>query len=194
METQKRITAIVITALLTVGMTLNFSGCSKDVTSLGPEMNEEFTKEVDNSNPYGFNILQSNAANSLAKEFVTEQQITPWGGTIQVGDEEHGISSLTFYPYSVTQNVDVRFWWESTGFLEGGSEFSPHGTQFFIPVRLQLSYKDTDLQGMNEDDLKIYYYNEDISVWEAQRTTVNKDNKVVVAWLKHFSRYAVGGE
>jgi hypothetical protein len=165
-------------------------GCEKG--SPLSTLDAEYQNQVmETNNNYGFKILKTKTQ-SFSKEFVAEQIISRRGGQIEVGDSLHGVSSLTFYPFSVTEDVLVSFWWESTGFLEGGSEFSPHGTQFFIPVKLELSYKDADLGDVNEDDLKIYYYHEDTGVWEALYSRVDKEAKTVTAYLRHFSRYAIG--
>jgi hypothetical protein len=128
----------------------------------------------------------------LNKEFQRSKWIDEDGGSIWVGDEVHGYSSLYFPDDAVDDDVLVTFWWESTGFLEGGAEFSPHGITFDKPVRMQLSYKDADLTGVNEDDLKIFYYHEDTGEWEVIGDYVDKRRKVVVGYTTHFSRYGVG--
>jgi hypothetical protein len=92
----------------------------------------------------------------------------------------------------VDDEVLVTFWWESTGFLTGGAEFSPHGIIFDKQVRIALSYKDADLIGINEDDLKIYYHHEDTGEWEVIGDRVDKTRKMVIGYTTHFSRYAVG--
>jgi hypothetical protein len=174
---------------LTVIFVILLIGCQSQMP-LSP-LDEDQTQINSAVDQYGFKILRAKTA-SFSKEFVNEQMITPVGGQIELGNPAFGLSSLTFYPFSVTKNVIVRFWWESTGFLEGGCEFSPHGTQFLIPVKLELSYKDAELGSVNEDDLKIYYYHEDTGIWEALNSTVDKEAKTVTAYLEHFSRYAIG--
>ncbi len=171
-------------------------GCEKQgpvVPVAEGNVNEVLTSNnlIQPNSSYGFKILRSKNL-KFAKEFYSEALITPEGGSISVGDEEHGISTLRFRHGSVDQEVLVGFWWESTGFLEGGCEFSPHGITFNMPVDLILSYKDADLTGINEDNLSIYYYNEDTQTWERLCSKVNKNKKYVKACLEHFSRYAIG--
>lgn len=172
--------------LLTISLLILAVGCSNQ-NPVEPEV----TAANSPANDYGFNIIQSNHQ-GFDKEFTAVKYIGPRGGKIDVGDSQHGISSLTFLPNSVTQMVRVKFWWESTGFLEGGSEFSPHGLQFVQPVLLKLSYKDADLGDVPEDSLRVYYFHEEQNYWEALPSTVVKDQKVVITWLHHFSRYALG--
>jgi hypothetical protein len=140
-------------------------------------------------------ILKSKSGVSLQKRFVSYWYI-PLGsyGWTYTGDYEHGRCWLYFPRYAMNQNTVITMDWESTGFLEGGAEFSPHGTQFNRPVTVWISYKDADLTGVNEEDLKIWYFNEDTGMWELIGDTVDTRNKMVGGILHHFSRYAIGGE
>ncbi|MCH8954838.1 hypothetical protein IIA28_05890, partial [candidate division KSB1 bacterium] len=54
--------------------------------------------------------------------------------------------------------------------------------------------KKADLQGFKEEDLKIFYYNEETELWEFIGGEVDKKKKIVIAFLDHFSRYAIGAE
>lgn len=192
MRKMRKLSVLSVLVLCAMGVLLFMVGCSKETTPLSPAVENELvpTKPMA-TNEYGFKILQTNT-HGLAKEFLNSRWIGPWGGTLEVGDREHGISSLTFHRWSVHQWIYVTFWWESTGFLEGGSEFSPHGIQFDVPVTLKLSYKDANMDGVNEDNLKIYYYNQEKNAWEALVSVVDKEEKVLIANLEHFSRYAIG--
>jgi hypothetical protein len=142
-------------------------------------------------NKYSFKILK-NKNNSLTEEIVQEKWITRWGGQIKIGNNEKGISSLTIYPGAISGEVLVRFQKKSNGLFHSGCELSPHGILFTIPVILRLSYQDADLNSVNEDDLKIFSYNEDSGEWEALISKVYRDKKEVIAFIKHFSRYAIG--
>ena len=85
----------------------------------------------------------------------------------------------------------ITFWWESNSFQ---AEFSPHGTMFNVPVRMELSYEDADLTGIDENDLRIYYYNDATQEWELIGDQVDTVNKIVIGYTNHFSRYAIGME
>ncbi len=140
-------------------------------------------------------ILKSKSGVSLQKRFASRWYI-PRGayGWVYVGDYEHGRSWLYFPRYAMNQSTFVTMDWESTGFLEGGAQFRPHGIQFNRPVTVWLSYKDADLGDVNEEDLKIWYFNEDTGMWELIGDVVDTVNKMVGGLLHHFSRYAIGAE
>lgn len=129
---------------------------------------------------------------SLSKVFDAKHLITVAnGGVIEVGDSENGFSSITFKPGDVKENVNVGFQWDSNDFE---AEFTPHGTTFNNPVRIRLSYKDADLDDIDEDNLRIWYYDETQNIWVLTGRTVNKTKKYVEGTTTHFSRYAIGSE
>jgi hypothetical protein len=159
--------------------------------SLLSTLNVENQYRIRANNNYGFKTLKSKR-NSSPKEFVKEKWITPWGGQVKVGNNSHGISSLSFVPGAVAEDVLVRFWWGSAVFMQGGSGIYPHGIQFSAPIILRLSYQNADLNGVDENNLKIFYYNEGSCEWEALVSKINRNKKEVVAFINHFSRYAIG--
>ena len=60
--------------------------------------------------------------------------------------------------------MDISFQWAPAGTFVGmlsSMEFGPHGLYFNSPVELELSYKTANLDGFDEKDLRIYYYNEE---------------------------------
>ena len=175
--------------LFMTGLALNFNACTES-----PIQSEKKTVSTQRA-PGELKILKSKSPLSLGKFFSKTKLITvKKGGKIKVGDEGHGKSRLDFKPGDVSQDVWVSFNWRSTGFLEGGAEFSPHGTTFNNPVKIRLSYKDADLNGVEEADLRIWYFNETEGVWEIIGDEVNGDAKYVEGYLNHFSRYAIGAE
>jgi hypothetical protein len=128
----------------------------------------------------------------LNKVFQVSKWVDDDGGVVTVGDDKHGYSQLHFPEDAVDREVLVTFWWESTGFLTGGADFSPYGITFDRPVRITLSYKDADLTGVNENDLRIYYFNEVTGDWEVVGDYVDKARQRVIGYTNHFSRYAIG--
>ena len=189
MKRFEKILTHLLTAGLVAGMMLNFSACSKE-SPLRSEAHSIAPKQADEE----LKILKAKTY-SLGKLFVNEKLITVEdGGKIQVGDDEHGTSGLHFESGDVSQDVLVRFSWESTGLLVGGAEFSPHGTVFNNPVKIKLSYKDADLTGINEQDIRIYYFNDTEGVWELIASDVNTVKKQVKGYIDHFSRYALAAQ
>jgi hypothetical protein len=124
------------------------------------------------------------------KEFRADQLITASdGGTISVGDDISGVSTIQFQPGDLNDDRLISFGWDSQGYV---TELGPHGLVFNHPVELDLSYKDADLTGVDEDNLKIWYYNEGNDNWELIGGTVDKTAKRVEGTILHFSRYAIG--
>ena len=180
----KRTIQFIAAGLMTLSLTLHFSACTEQ-SPLTPELSETQSS--------GFKILKVKNP-SLKKEFERSRWIGPFGGAIVVGTPGHGISRLSVPFGALSTWIQINFWWESTGFLEGGADFSPHGTKFNLPVRVELSYKGADLTGVNEDNLEIRYYNETTGQWELIGNQVDKVKKVVIGYTDHFSRYAIGAE
>ena len=175
--------------LFMTGLALNFNACTES-----PIQSENKTVSTQRA-PGELKILKSTSPLSLGKRFSKAKLITvKRGGLIRVGGRTHGKSVLDFKPGDVSQDVTVQFEWESTGFLEGGAQFSPHGTTFNNPVKIRLSYKDADLGDVEEEDLRIWYLNETEGVWELIGDNVHKDKKYVEGYINHFSRYALGSE
>ena len=59
---------------------------------------------------------------------------------------------------------------------------------------IKVYYSTSEILGINEDSLKLYYYNETSQTWEALPSIVNKIEKYVEANLEHFSTYGLFGE
>jgi hypothetical protein len=188
MKKYRNIIALLTAVVLMAGLVLNFNACTSD----SPTQSTSQVAE-DPGTPFTpLKVLHPR----LNKEFEQSMWIGSYGGSITVGDSTHGISKL-IVPQGAIKNwywYRITFWWESTGFLQGGAEFSPHGLIFKKQIRLEISYKDADLTGVNEDDLKIYYYDEDTGDWEIIGDYVDKTRQMVIGYTTHFSRYAIGVE
>ncbi|GAB4333092.1 MAG: hypothetical protein Kow0037_11240 [Calditrichia bacterium] len=127
---------------------------------------------------------------SLEKPFYIEKWVTRKdGGVLLNGNPANGYSYLYFYSYALPQDTLIQFSWDSQGYV---TDLAPHGIQFQNTVYLRLSYKDADLSNINEDNLRIWYYNEHYQMWELIGGYVNKTDKYVIAPIQHFSRYAIG--
>ena len=116
------------------------------------------------------------------------------GGFIILGNWDYGFSTISFGRNELPPSDSIFFEWAPQTTFDGmmnGLEFGPHGTQFNGPVTVTLSYQAADLTGVNQEDLKIAYFNENTGEWEIQQTHVNKWMKTVVVYLQHFSRYAL---
>ncbi|MDD5750676.1 MAG: hypothetical protein PHU56_03450 [Candidatus Pacebacteria bacterium] len=58
---------------------------------------------------------------------------------------------------------------------------------FTQPITIKIPYTDEQIQGINEDDLKIYVFNEQTNQWDALPTTIDRQNKILTAQTSHFS-------
>lgn len=165
-------------------------GCSTD-TSMAPTQQTANGLQVQSTD--GPVTMLQMKQGSLAKSewtFFTEVFIdAEQGGQLVVGNPIRGYSKLIFPPNAVSEDmtISLEFWIDD--FFEG--LFEPHGTNFDEPVRVELSYKNADLTGVDENGLQIYYYNESIGLWEHVGGEVDTANKIVVCYLEHFSRYAI---
>jgi len=189
MKRIKNLTLSLVAAVFMLGLAMNFNACGNASSVQSFDQSAATTRA-----PGELKILKSTDL-SLGKLFVAEKLITvKGGGKVEVGDKQHGVSSLDFKPGDVSADVLVTFNWESTGLLEGGAQFSPHGIYFNNPVEIELSYKDADLTGIDEATLKIWYFNETTGLWELVAGDVHMDGKYIKGTIEHFSRYAIGAE
>jgi len=191
-----------MTAVLLTGLTLNFAACTNE-SPVSPQQSETF-KEVVQSNLGPIRLLQVDKKEltlmkgETFKTFKETKKINAKrGGTIEVGDRSYGKSSIIFKKNDLPKDMTISFEWTTGGTFQGmlnGLEFGPHGLVFNSPVEVQLSYKKADLQGIKEDDLKLFYYNEETELWEFIGGEVDKKDDIVTGFLDHFSRYAIGAE
>ena len=175
-----------ITALLaTSSLLFSLFGCV-DNSPMEPEKSASFKRTTEQLTFFKAKTV------SLKKVFSINQTISAAnGGTIQVGDATTGLSSLIFPAGALSQDTNVTFDWNSLNFE---ADFGPHGEQFSSDVTIRLSYKDANLGSTDENDLRIWYYDANNSLWELAGQIVNTQEKYVEGTTTHFSRYAIGSE
>ena len=81
---------------------------------------------------------------------------------------------------------------EMDGLMDTVYNFYTAGKIESAKVTIPYSMEEISAQGLNEDNLTLYYFNEKTKELEAMPTTVDKENKVVIVTLKHFSKYVLG--
>lgn len=59
-------------------------------------------------------------------------------------------------------------------------------------IKIKYSLEEIQTKGLNEDNLTLFYFNDDTKELEKIPTTVDKENKIVTVSLKHFSKYVLG--
>ena len=199
MQIKKQLLNLCVLAVTAAVFTL--AGCeSRSPVSSNSEQSET-VKEVVQSNIGPVRLLQVEEKELTlmkGKTFSKTKKIkAKHGGTIEVGDRHYGKSKITFKKNDLPEDLTISFEWVSGGTFEGmlnDLEFGPHGLVFNSPVEVRLSYKKADLQGFNEKDLKLFYYNEETELWEFIGGEVDEKKKIVIGFLDHFSRYAIGAE
>ncbi len=71
-------------------------------------------------------------------------------------------------------------------------DFGPDGLIFNEPVTITIRYTDASIEGYNEEDLQIYYYDENTTSWESLGGAVDKVHNKITTQVSHFSIFAVG--
>jgi len=195
----KKFFGTLTSASFSIGLILNFAACTNE--SPVSSQQSETVKEVVQSNIGPVRLLQveeKELALMKGKKFKETKKIKAKdGGTLEVGDRHYGKSKITFKKNDLPEDLTISFEWVSDGTFEGKfnpADFGPHGLVFNSPVEVKLSYKKADLQGIEEEDLKLFYYNEETELWEFIGGEVDEKKKIVIAFLDHFSRYAIGAE
>lgn len=78
------------------------------------------------------------------------------------------------------------------GLIDKVYNFYTTGTIESATVKIKYSLDDIQSKGLNEDNLTLYYFNEDTKELEAMPTIVDKENKIIIVTLNHFSKYVIG--
>jgi len=165
-------------------MVLALTGCQKEnPLESGSDQITRLTTQLTFLHPEN---TQLNKVLSIQKQISAAK-----GGEIDLKNDLGSTCSLYFPPNALDQDTLISVQWNTQGFI---SELGPHGLIFNRPVTIKLSYKDAVLTGVNEDRLRIWYYNDNTGVWELIGGTVDKKLKTVKALINHFSIYALAAE
>ncbi len=78
-------------------------------------------------------------------------------------------------------------------------EFGPDGTTFNPPIEVTITYTDAEIEGMDEDSLVLYLYNDstnvfDIEVPEGDIVLRDPANNSITFLTDHFSVFGLGGD
>jgi hypothetical protein len=119
------------------------------------------------------------------------------GGQVLNGQEATiagGHYELQFYPGSLTVGqLDVTIHEFNPQIL--AFELGPHGSQFNVPVRLEISYAGTNADPSSPNyepgALESYWMNPATSVWEQVPGTNDLVQKTYTVFLPHFSLYGL---
>ena len=78
------------------------------------------------------------------------------------------------------------------GALDTIYNFYTDGNISNATVKIKYDPEEIQSQGLNEDGLSLYYFDEETKELEEIPTTVDKENKTLIANLEHFSKYIIG--
>ena len=123
------------------------------------------------------------------------------GGSLHLHHISNGIEvvvDLRIDPNTMSYSTTVSATVDDGSYVgESDVVFGPHGLQFSSPANMTMEAKNLDLSGINPDNIKLYYIN-DNGQWVEQPCHEIYVNvqwgiiRVVDAKLDHFSRYALG--
>ncbi len=160
---------------------------------------KRITAEITRFGQYAIYEMKDGVLKDVFKRGVNTYYVSKFiknksGGKVEVGGKDAGKCKIEFKKYDLSEDMTIEFQWAADGYLEGllsNVEFGPHGTEFNNPVKVEFSYQLADLGDIDEDDLQVFYYNEDTGEWELIGGEVDKKKKIIKVMLKHFSRYAI---
>lgn len=96
------------------------------------------------------------------------------------------ISSSTIDVFSNSRFSDMD------GLLDKVYNFYSNGTISKATVKIKYDLAEITKQGLSEDNLILYYFNEGTKQLEEVPTIVDKENKLIIVTLDHFSKYVIG--
>ena len=198
MNTRKRFAALTVTALLTTGMALNFSGCSKE-SPIGPtsqtdqkltlaKVKDKTITEIDVS-------TQEVLANYPQKASVTVEWDKVDGCYESAKMEIANGSvfklkegSLTPPPGTkdkkpVTLTMEMDFDQEKNELI---FTFGPHGSQFSPRAEICLYWQEL---GINK--AKLFYIDDNGDYIQQEPDQMDVKSKKMTLYVDHFSRYAL---
>ena len=211
MKSQGRIVAVAVTAVLAVGMALNFSGCSKDST-MGPTFDEEQSNSVIALSKKKDKDKSNNGNNNGNKSINNDAQVKSedWtkegskafkyvkglgyynGGNIKINGTQ---TKFNFEGNSLTPPSDTQFREDVTITMKmeyNGTDneliftFGPHGCQFSPNARVRLDYK-----ALGVDVADLYYIEDDGSRTLQLPEQMDVNKRYIKIQIDHFSRYAL---
>lgn len=116
--------------------------------------------------------------------------------TYTIDNEKLGVElSITGNGNIASSTIDVfsnSTFSDMNGLLDKIYNFYTNGTIKSATVKIKYDLKEITAQGLTEDNLTLYYFNEETKQLEEIPTTVDKENKLLIVTLKHFSKYVIG--
>jgi hypothetical protein len=119
----------------------------------------------------------------------TQQIIGMYGGSLVIDDDTPVKIKLPKNALKEKKLISLEMISNGTSWIY--FHFEPHGLVFAKPVELKLSME--ILKETKEEDLILYYYNQEIGRWFRETTGVFSNNRTeAIFYLNHFSYYFFG--
>ena len=116
--------------------------------------------------------------------------------TYQIEDEKTkikmNVQGKGNLPSTTIDVYDNKAFDKIEGLLNTVYNFKTTGILTRATVEIPYSLEKMTAKGLNEDNLTLYYFNEETKALEPVETTVNKINQTLTVTLNHFSKYLIG--
>lgn len=137
----------------------------------------------------GFDPLKSDSKNDGIQDDKRELSYTikndKQGLTLKInGKGNIASTTVDIFKNQTFSNID--------GLIDKIYNFHTNGTIDSAHVTIKYNINDIKEKGITENNLTIYYFNEETKELEALPTTVDITNKTVSTTLNHFSKYLIG--
>jgi len=112
------------------------------------------------------------------------------GGVVKLGLDSLGSCKLKIKSGDLPSDQTIKIQWDMTDgkFI---FEFGPEGLQFNNPVEFKMLYKSAKINEAYEDKINLFFYNENLKIWQVKGGQLDKKNKMFNGEINHFSRYAL---
>lgn len=163
----------VVVVLAAVSIALMLVGCSSNPLQ---------SSTVKQPNLLKRNLAVAKVADEPA--FASKIMSAADGGVISLVDVE-----LTFPPQALSNDTLVFIDIPDVAVFE--NHFGTDGLRFNVPVKVVMSYRNADLSGVNENSIRLAWFNDKTGEWNSMQCTLNTASKIVTGYLEHFSAYAL---
>jgi len=206
MKARKKNIVISSSLLIICGLLISFCGCSKNspLSQFDEEKQENgFTQtsviQANAQSDIGqitFLKLQSDVVqvfqndltdNILSVEMLVEANS---GGVVKLGLDSLGFCMLKFKSGDLPSDQTIKIQWDMTDGIFV-LDFGPEGLQFNNPVEFKMLYKSAKINKVDEDKINLFYYNENLKIWQVMGGKSDKKNKMFKGEIPHFSRYSL---
>lgn len=137
----------------------------------------------------GLNPLKSDSKGDGIKDGDRELTYTVKNDDLDISIKITGKGNIASTTIDVLSNSTFE---DMDGLLDTVYNFYTDGTVNSAIVTIKYDEDEVKAQGLDENNLTLYYFNEDTKELEAMPTEVDTKNNTIKVTLSHFSKYVVG--